>query len=231
MRHLNVYGIDMKDYSVTEAMRMITEWLDGGSLKIVSFVSVQMLLAAAGDPSYKEWISFLDITSPTSVDIIEALGRLNHQRKREIEDGLLFFRMLKKLSDENRKLFLITSDEDTMSASVSYLAEHAPGINLVGTSIYNDSTNPDALINDINIEFPDVIFSRISDNSLRSFLPQRRDMLNAKIWVSLKEDFHSEGAPKDKPIHRLINRIRHLRFLDKVSKYTYPNTKNETESH
>ncbi len=221
MKQMHVLGIELKDYSVREAMRMVDGFLQDAKVNTVSFLSMDVLMMTEENEDLREWLTSMDLTVPVSAEILQAAQLASRNRVAEVEDGKFYKDLLAKLSDEKRSAFLLTEKEETIESFSQYLSETAPGIEIVGSYAFENLTgDPDLIVNEINSTFPDVVLSRLSSPKQEQFVYEHKAKLNAKMWVALKEEFASTDRRKTSGPHKLRQWIRSKVFQRRVSQFT-----------
>lgn len=220
MKQLNVFGMDLADYSVKEAMRKIDEYLVDAKVNTVSFLSMDVLMEASENEELRTYLSGMDLTIPISAEILSVAGIAGHSRIKEVSEGEFYKKLMKKISDEKRNVFILTEKEETIKAFGDYLKESSPGINIVGEFAFeNLSGDSDMIVNEINSTFPDIVFSRLSSPKQEKFIYENSAKLNAKLWVALKEDFARKEPNKCGKFTALREKIRSSVFRRKVNKF------------
>ena len=221
MKRMQVLGIELKDYSVREAMRMTDDFLRDAKVNTVSFLSMDDLLNAGEDEELRNRLMSIDLTVPTSAEILHAAGIAGRGRIAEVEEGKFYHDLLKKISDEKRTAFLLTGKEDAIEPFVQYLLEAAPELKIVGTYAFENLTgDPDVIVNEINSTFPDLVLSKLSDQDQERFVYEHNTKLNAKLWVSLNEEVTGHRLGQTKKPGKLIQLIRSKLFLRRASRFT-----------
>lgn len=221
MKRMQVLGIELKDYSVREAMRMTDDFLRDAKVNTVSFLSMEDLMNAGEDEELRNRLSSIDLMIPTSAEILRAAGIAGRGRIAEVEEEKFYRDLLKKISDEKRTAFLLTEKEDAIEPFVQYLQEAAPGLKIVGTYAFESLTgDPDVIVNEINSTFPDLVLSKLSGSERDSFVYEHNTKLNAKLWVALNEEVKGRRFGQAKKPGKLLQLIRSKLFLRRVSRFT-----------
>ena len=220
MKELQVFGMNLADYSVKEALRKVDEFLIDAKVNTISFLSMDVLMATMDDEDLKTYLSSMDLTVPISSEILSAAGIAGRSRLKEVEEGKFYKELMRKVSNEKRSAFLLSEKEETIETFGSYLKESAPGIEIVGSFAYeNLSGDPDAIVNEINSTFPDIVFSRLSSPKQEKFIYENSSKLNAKLWVALKEDFAVKEPSVGNSFYQLRNRIKTRIFKNRLNKF------------
>ncbi len=220
MRKMQLLGIELRDYSVKEALRLVGQYLNNAKLDTICFLSTDILLNAGEDENLKTWLESMDLTIPVSVEILHAAGITNRSRIKEVENSVFYREFVKRLSNERRTMFLLTETESVLEASRQYIEQYASGIQVVGTYAFENLTgDADSIINDINGAAPDIVLSRLSSPKQEQFVFENKNKINAKIWVALKDTFTIKEGNKGLKFEKLSKLIEKTIFRRMVSKY------------
>lgn len=220
MKDMNVLGIELKDYSVKEAMKLVSQFLKDAKVDTVCFLSTDILLNAGDNPELKMWLQSMDLTVPVSSEILYAANLASRQRLKEVENSSFYTEFMKKISAEKRTAFILTEKEETVKNSKDYLEKNAPGVQVVGAYAFETLTgDSDVIINEINSTFPDIVFSRLPFPKQEQFVYENKSKINAKLWVALKENFIAKEGKTSLKIKNLSTLIEKTIFRRLVSKY------------
>ena len=228
MKEMHVFGMDLADYSVKEALRKVDEYLVDAKVNTVSFLSMDVLMAASEDEELRTYLSGMDLTIPISTEILSAAGIAGRSRLKEVEEGKFYRELMRKVSWDKRSAFLLTEKEETIESFGAYLKDAAPGISIAGSFAFENLTgDSDIIVNEINSTFPDIVFSRLSSPKQEKFIYENSSKLNAKLWVALKEDFAIKKPGSDNGIKQLRNKIKALIFRKRLNRYKKDDNKGE----
>ncbi|MBQ7581931.1 MAG: WecB/TagA/CpsF family glycosyltransferase [Lachnospiraceae bacterium] len=221
MKEMHVFGMELKDYSVKEAMRMVDAFLQDAKVNIISFLSPEILMEAGEDEEMRSRLSSIDLTVPVSTEILKAAGIGGRSRLAEVEEGRFYKELLKKLSNEKRTAFILTEKEETVEPFVAYLSEAAPGLKIVGHYAFENLTgDPDIVVNEINSTFPDIVLSRLSSPKQEQFACEQNAKLNARLWIALREDFVTRYRKNPSGFEKWRQAIRTKLFRRRVLRFT-----------
>lgn len=230
MKEMHVFGMDLADYPVKEAMRKVDEYLVDAKVNTVSFLSMDVLMAAGEDEELRTYLSGIDLTVPISVEILNSAGIAGRSRLKEVEEGKFYKELMRKVSDDKRTAFLLTEKEETIEPFTEYLKKSAPGIIISGHYAFeNLSGDPDAIVNEINSTFSDIVFSRLSSPKQEKFIYENSSKLNVKLWVALKENFKANEPKTEGGFKRLRNKIHAAIFRLRLNKFKDEDNKDDND--
>lgn len=220
MRKMKILGLEFRDYSVKEALKMVGQYLNNARLDTICFLSTDILLNAGEDANLKLWLESMDLTIPVTAEILHAAGITSRSRIKEVENSVFYKEFFKRLSDEKRTVFILAETESILQASLDNIQNSAKDIVIAGTYAFeNLPGDTDAIINDINQAAPDVVLSRLSSPKQEQFVYENKNKINAKIWVALKDTFILKENATGLKFEKLSKLIEKTIFRRMVSKY------------
>lgn len=188
MKHMQVLGVELQDYSVREAMRKVEFFLRDSKVSTIAYITTRGLMAAEESPELKSFLSDIDLTVAADTDILHAAGVENRNRMKEIENDEFLDEFLKKLVRGRRKVYLLTGTKEQLSALEECLASYQESLRIVGKfSLDNLEQDEDWLVNEMNSMMPDVVISNIPTPQRESFFGNNHMKMNARIWLMLKD--------------------------------------------
>lgn len=228
MRRINVLGVELRDYSVKESMRLVTQYLNNGCLDVICFLTTDVLVEAKDNAELKVHIESMDMTIATTADILKTAEPVIKSRMKEVENNMFFSEFMKKIGREKRTVFLLAKTEEAAEAMEKNLKALDGRITVVGKYIMDNLTgNEDIIINEINGIIPDVVFSMLPTPRQEQLIFDNRMKVNAKLWVALKENVLSSNLGKPPKVGRLYEMIDKKIFQRVVSKYNSGRDKKE----
>lgn len=188
MRHMQVLGVELQDYTVREAMRKTDAFMRDNKVSTIVYITTRGLMAAEGSEDLKVFLSNIDLTVAADSDILSAAGIANRNRVKEIENDEFMEEFLKKLVRGKRKVFLLTGTKEQLAALEECLKSYQQNLRIVGRfSLDALEKEEDWLINEMNAQMPDVVISNIDSPQRESFFENNHMKMNARIWLMLKD--------------------------------------------
>ena len=188
MRKINVLGISLKDYSVRESMRRVSQYLNNGICNTVDFVTHDTLLLASEDESIKNDLEAMDMVVFTSSDILEAANVHSRTRAQEIDSNLFLKGLLRKLYKEKRPVFLISSTTARLEPLSESLHSFFGELNIVSRIAMEEAVGgDDFIVNELNNSMPDVVIMNPESFEAESFIRENRMKINAQLIVILRD--------------------------------------------
>ncbi len=186
MRAISVLGISLKDYSVREAMRRVSLFLNNGICNTVDFITHDDLLKATDSAELKQALEEMDLTVFTAGDILQAGNIISHSREREIESNLFLKGLLRKLAKEKRRVFLVSSSADKLEKFEESLCGFEEELNIIGKCAVDETPgSSDAVVNEVNSTLPDVLFLNLGTPDAEFFIQSGRMKLNTPLIVAM----------------------------------------------
>mgnify|MGYP000629844020 CR=1 FL=1 len=168
---LEILGVKLKHYRVDAAMEIAEEYLSNDKLNTIGIVTMQMLMQASKEPTWKQYIEDLDLTVIGETEVLEAAGiDPETPSYEEVETNEFIARFFWGLIQKKSRIFVLGDTEEELQTLQKYLTETYPGIEIGGGAVVEtlEESAFDSLVNEINSQTTDVIVS-------------------AKIWLSLGE--------------------------------------------
>lgn len=188
MRHMQVLGVKLQDYTVREAMRKTDFFLRDSKVSTIAYITTRGLMAAEESPELKNFLAGIDLTVAADSDILRAGGVENRNRMKEIENDEFMEEFLKKLVRGKRKVYLLTGTGEQLYALEECLRSYQENLRIIGKfSLDRLEKDEDYLINEMNNLMPDVVISNISSPQREEFFANNHMKMNARIWLMLKD--------------------------------------------
>lgn len=188
MRHMQVLGVELQDYTVREAMRKTDFFLRDSKVSTIAYITTRGLMAAEESPELKKFLAGIDLTVAADSDILRAAGVENRNRIKEIENDEFMEEFLKKLVRGRRKVYLLTGTEEQLCALEECLRSYQENLRIIGKfSLDRLEKDEDYLINEMNNLMPDVVISNISSPQREIFFENNHMKMNVRIWLMLKD--------------------------------------------
>lgn len=219
MRHMQVLGVELQDYTVREAMRKTDYFMRENKVSTIAYITTRGLMAAEESEELKTFLSNIDLTVAADSDILQAAGIENRNRVREIENDEFMEEFLKKLVRGKRKVYLLTGTKEQLGELDSCLKSYQQNLRVVGRfSLDALEKEEDWLINEMNGQMPDVVISNIDSPQRESFFENNHMKMNARIWLMLKDKV-VHATNKKKVLWRLGDLFSKKLFRRKVEQY------------
>lgn len=186
---LEILGVKLKHYRVDAAMEIAEEYLSNDKLNTIGIVTMQMLMQASKEPTWKQYIEDLDLTVIGETEVLEAAGidrRRRPMRKwRRTSSSPVFL----GTDSEKSRIFVLGDTEEELQTLQKYLTETYPGIEIGGGAVVEtlEESAFDSLVNEINSQTTDVIVSGLAGTRQDRFVLENSSKISAKIWLSLGE--------------------------------------------
>ena len=215
MKTIDILGIKIKDYSVRETLHLTREYLSHNVPSTVCFLTREDLLGASESA---EWKSFIeeeaDATMIASSDIFKAAGVEEKGRAREIDRNLYLKGLMRLLSKERRRLYLLTQNPTHMYDLKYLLGTFESALQVAGSCDSMEMSDPEKAVedvtNDINTVTPDVIFAvLLGDQGIR-FVNLGKKYMNARLIVLMQPELlrvRDDGSVKKGFAARLSERL------------------------
>lgn len=187
---LEILGVKLKHYRVDAAMEIAEEYLSNDKLNTIGIVTMQMLMQASKEPTWKQYIEDLDLTVIGETEVLEATGiDPETPSYEEVETNEFIARFFWGLIQKKSRIFVLGDTEEELQTLQKYLTETYPGIEIGGGAVVEtlEESAFDSLVNEINSQTTDVIVSGLAGTRQDRFVLENSSKISAKIWLSLGE--------------------------------------------
>ena len=186
---LEILGVKLKHYHVDAAMEIVEEYLSNDKLNTIGIVTMQMLMQASKEPTWKQYIEDLDLTVIGETEVLEAAGiDPETPSYEEVETNEFIARFFWGLIQKKSRIFVLGDTGEELQTLQKYLTETYPGIEIGGGAVVEtlEESAFDSLVNEINSQTTDVIVSGNAAGSFRSGKQQQNQRENlAEPWRTL----------------------------------------------
>ncbi len=221
MRHMQVLGVELQDYTVREAMRKTDAFLRENKVSTIAYITTRGLMAAEESEDLKLFLSNIDLTVAADSDILRAAGIANRNRVKEIENDEFMEEFLKKLIRGKKKVYLLTGTGEQLTALEECLRSYQQNLRIIGRySLDALEKEEDWLINEMNAQMPDVVISNIDSPQRESFFENNHMKMNAHIWLMLKDKV-VHATNRKRVFWRLGDLLSKKLFQRKVVQYQH----------
>ena len=183
-------AVKLKHYHVDAAMEIVEEYLSNDKLNTIGIVTMQMLMQASKEPTWKQYIEDLDLTVIGETEVLEAAGiDPETPSYEEVETNEFIARFFWGLIQKKSRIFVLGDTGEELQTLQKYLTETYPGIEIGGGAVVEtlEESAFDSLVNEINSQTTDVIVSGLAGTRQDRFVLENSSKISAKIWLSLGE--------------------------------------------
>ena len=179
---LEILGVKLKHYRVDAAMEIAEEYLSNDKLNTIGIVTMQMLMQASKEPTWKQYIEDLDLTVIGETEVLEAAGiDPETPSYEEVETNEFIARFFWGLIQKKSRIFVLGDTGEELQTLQKYLTETYPGIEIGGGAVVEtlEESAFDSLVNGRDCERP----CRNAAGSFRSGKQQQNQRKNlAEPW-------------------------------------------------
>lgn len=190
VKKIDILGINLDNYTVREAMLRMEVCWNSTIVSTVETISMDTLMKAKSDEVVKDCIENLDLAIICDKEILKAAGIVSSQRTKETAENEFQKEFLRRAARNKRTVYLLGESGEQIGLLQGFLDEKYEKLKIAGMYALSDCGGDyDAVINEINIAAPDVIFSVLPTPQQEYFLKEHKEKLNAKIWYGLGKDY------------------------------------------
>lgn len=234
MKELDILGIHLKDYDLHEGIQVASEYLMGGSLNTIIYLSKECLISAGETAKQKEWLEQMDMAVPGKTDLLAAVGIDDENRILEVERDAFFDEFIKQIQQTKKTVFLLADNENKLErlwekvlCCVEKQEDNVPDEEekqiIAGAYLLDglDDT-PEAVINEINDVAPGVVVSCLPFAIQLRYMYEYQKMVNADVWLGLL-DSRIVQEPEHSVLEKVKEQYRKRLFRRKVTEYNQEN--------
>ncbi len=211
MKTYEVLGINIKDLSVRESLHRTREYLSYNVPSVVFFLTRETLLSASESDDHKRFIEEdAEITLLASSDIFKAADVTDKGREREIDRNLYLKGLLRVLSKEHRRIYLLTQNPVQMEGLKTLLGTFENELQIAGLYDGSEALSIEDITNDINTVTPYVVFTVFSGNDGIDFVTSAKKYMNTRLIIVMPPEMlniKEDGSVKTGLINRLSGRL------------------------
>lgn len=219
MKELQLLGVSLKDYSLREVMRQVDDYLAKGKCNTIVLVTMRGLIAAKDSEQVRSFLESVDITVPAESDILRAANVVSRNRNWEIDNDEFTKSFLHKLVKQRKTVYYLTSTREQLQSLKQAVSSYEPNLRVVGEySLDQLEKDEDFLINEINVETPNILISNLSSPQREEFFETNHMKLNVQIWLMLKDEVVHKKI-KNHPLQKVLQFVESRLFSLRVNKY------------
>ena len=189
MKVYEILGIKIKDHSVREALHMTREFLSYNVPSVVFFLTREVLLAAPDSEDHRAFIEEgADVIMIASTDIFKAANVTEKGREREIDRNLYLKGLLRILSRERRRIYLLSDSPTQMGELKTLLGTFENVLQIAGVNENADVASVEDIVNDINSVTPYVVFAVMDGGTGIDFINAGKKYMNTRLIVVLQPE-------------------------------------------
>lgn len=211
MKTYEILGIHIKDYSVREALHQTREYLSYNVPSVIFFLTRDVLLSVSDSEEHKAFIEEdAEVTMIASSDIFKAADVTEKGREREIDRNLYLKGLLRQLSKEHRRIYLITQSPVQMGELKTLLGTFENSLQIAGSYETADTALVEDVTNDVNTVTPYVVIMVMNGMEGMDFISAGKKYMNTKLIVALQPDMlkvKEDGSVKRGFMERLSARL------------------------
>ncbi len=191
MKVINVLGVKIKDFPLKELLMKSSDYMSVPGVHTLSWLSANTLLTVSENAEQTDWINDLDLMICDQAGILKS-GRAASQLHQDGKSQDFMNNYLNYLTHAKAPIVLISDDENRMRQFKKMLRLHNNKLHIINDFIISDLEALDDLFNDINTEFPRVVFTCLSWTTQGPLFEEARRMSSASMWVGFLPEMVAE---------------------------------------
>lgn len=221
LKKLDILGLEIDNYTVREAMLKAETYLNNNEMNTIETISMTMLEKAGHDEKMRDCLKQLDLAVIGEKEILSAAGVNSMQRMKETGENEFFYEFMKRMIRNKKTVYLLAEKKTELENLERFLHDEYEKVRIVGQYAMEDCTGDlDAVVNAVNVEMPDVIFSVLPSPCQEYFLMDNKGKLSVGVWYGLGERYAAES-------HSVFRRLKRLIYGKKLANRLSKYNKNE----
>ncbi len=183
---LNVLGVGVDTYSMTEAADVLVSAMDKDAPFAVYTPNSEIILYAYKNPDYLEIINRGDMITPDGIGVVHASKILKRPLKERVGGFDLANMVLDKIAGTGKKVYLFGGKPGVAEDAAKKICELYPGTEICGTADgYFDAEKEQNIIADIREKKPDLLFVCLGFPKQETWIDAHKNELNAKVFMGI----------------------------------------------
>lgn len=182
---VNIMGIDIDMLSEDIFIEKMNEYLADDYLNVIFFASAESLDRAVNDDDYHAILDKAELFLPGEealliehhVDILEAGGMVVSCQS--------FGAVLENLKKQDRTIYIMAKNDGEVEILKSYCKRMQPELRVIGTCVYSEGLDDEAVVNDINNCLPDLLLVDLYTGFQEQWIIEHASLLNANLCVAI----------------------------------------------
>lgn len=216
MQRINILGVTLTDYSLKESLGLLDDYVGGGGLNTILYITAPMLIMAGENEEEKNEIEAMDMTLCGDADILKVADIQSASRLYEVENLVFLKEFLRRLVRSGKKIFLLAESEKETCLLQEALETFQKGILIGGSGVIASGEKEfEEIINRINDIAPTAVISQISAGRQEKWMIEAKPFVNAEVWLGISKDMILDGTKepfRKKVTDKIYKKIFHRRM-------------------
>ena len=218
-KKIEIMGVEIDNYSVRESLLLADAYLNNNVMNTIEYITMDTVNKAAKDSHLKNQLEKIDLLMPCEKEMLDVYGIKDIQRRKEIGDNIFFVEFLRKAIRLNKKVFILGEKGSTVSNLKEFLTQFYEELQLVGSvTLESGGKDIQGLVNTMNAEAPDIIFSILPSPQQEDFLEEQNDKISAKVWFGFGNSFRKRNGLLH-AMDELLHLLKKLLLRARITKY------------
>ncbi|MCP4482563.1 MAG: WecB/TagA/CpsF family glycosyltransferase [bacterium] len=188
MAKFDFLGLRFDDYSVSEAIEKIEEYIEQKIPRMVFTPNAELIVRASESQDLKEVYHKTDIVCVDSWVVYYFTKMKGHKLKEPASAANIMFRFLPKIAKKGYKVYLLGATNEVVKVVNQKLIKM--NVNVVGFyDGYFDKGNPEEVVKDIKKSKADILFVAMSTPFKENFVSQNLATMNIPVSIGVGGSF------------------------------------------
>lgn len=184
MSSVNIYGINIKNTSLEETIRLLKEELKKPGLFTIATPNTEICMHAKKDKGLQDLINSFDLVLADGIGLIYASKIRNHPLKERVTGYDVSIELLNLSEDMDLDFYFLGGKPGVVEDAKIQVEKNYPNARVCGTHHgYFSQEEESSIVDDINKSRPDVIFVGLGFPKQEQFIQRNKDKLDQGIII------------------------------------------------
>ena len=182
MEFVNILGVRVNKYTMSDAVAKASELMEGDSLSMIFTPNSEIILYASENPQFTDVLNSADMVVADGIGVVYGAKILGSPLKERVAGYDLVCNLFPVMAQKGQSVYLLGAKPGVAELAAENLVKKYPGLVIAGT---HDGyfKNDDEVIADINSAAPDFLMVCLGFPKQENWIYNNRDRLNAKLAI------------------------------------------------
>lgn len=155
---VNILGLDFVNVTMNEMIQQLEHHVLNQEKVFVVTGNPEIVMFAEENQAYKEMIKTATYITPDGVGIVKASKYLKRPLQERVTGFDMLLQLLQLANEKQFDVFLLGAKQDVLNKTIEVVKRTYPSLNLVGTHHGYFDLHDEAVVHEIKLAKPDLIF-------------------------------------------------------------------------
>ena len=182
METVNILGVQVNKYSMSEAVQKASELIDTEGCSMIFTPNSEIILYASNTPEFTDVLNSADMIIPDGIGVVYGSKILGNPIRERVAGYDLVCNLFPVMAQKGQSVYLLGAKPGVAEKAAETLVEKYPGLVIAGThdGYFKDDTE---VIADINDAAPDFLMVCLGFPKQENWIYTNREKLNTKLAI------------------------------------------------